>query len=30
LCWSGWRVIRTADLWAVPEVRARVIAIVST
>jgi hypothetical protein len=30
LCWSGWRVIRTAGLWAVPEVRARVIAVVST
>jgi hypothetical protein len=30
LCWSGWRLIRTADLWAVPEVRARVIAVVAT
>jgi hypothetical protein len=30
LCWSGWRVIRTAGLWAVPEIRARVIAVVAT
>jgi hypothetical protein len=30
LCWSGWRLIRTADLWAVPEVRARVVAVVAT
>lgn len=30
LCWSGWRLIRTANLWAVPEVRARVVAVVAT
>jgi hypothetical protein len=30
LCWSCWRLIRTADLWAVPEVRARVISVVAT
>jgi hypothetical protein len=30
LCWSAWRLIRTANLWAVPEVRARVIAVVAT
>jgi hypothetical protein len=30
LCWSAWRVIRTAELWAIPEVRSRVIAVVST
>jgi hypothetical protein len=30
LCWSAWRVIRTADLWAVPEVRSRVISVVAT
>jgi hypothetical protein len=30
LCWSAWRVIRTANLWAVPEVRSRVISVVAT
>ena len=30
LCWSGWRLARTASLWAVPEVRARVITVVAT
>jgi hypothetical protein len=30
LCWSGWRLVRTANLWAVPEVRARVVAVVAT
>jgi hypothetical protein len=30
LCWSAWRVIRTANLWAVPDVRARVISVVAT
>ena len=30
LCWSTWRIIRTADLWSVPEVRSRVIAVVAT
>jgi hypothetical protein len=30
LCWSCWRLIRTANLWAVPEVRARVISVVAT
>jgi hypothetical protein len=30
LCWSGWRLVRTADQWAVPEIRARVIAVVAT
>lgn len=30
LCWSGWRLVRTASLWAVPEVRARVVAVVAT
>jgi hypothetical protein len=30
LCWSAWRIIRTENLWSVPEVRARVTAIVAT
>jgi hypothetical protein len=30
LGWSGWRLARTARLWAVPEVRSRVIAVVAT
>jgi hypothetical protein len=30
LCWSGWRLVRTANLWAIPEVRARVISVVAT
>jgi len=30
LAWSGWRVVRTAGLWAVPETRARVISVVAT
>jgi hypothetical protein len=30
LCWSGWRLVRTEALWAVPEVRARVIAVVAS
>jgi len=30
LCWSGWRLVRTSRSWAVPEVRSRVIAVVST
>jgi hypothetical protein len=30
LCWSGWRLVRTAGLWAVPETRARVISVVAT
>ena len=30
LCWSAWRLVRTANLWAVPEVRARVISVVAT
>ena len=30
LCWSGWRLVRTANLWAVPEVRSRVVAVVAT
>jgi hypothetical protein len=30
LCWSGWRLVRTESLWAVPEMRARVIAVVAS
>jgi hypothetical protein len=30
LCWSAWRVVRTSQLWLVPEVRARVVAVVAT
>jgi hypothetical protein len=30
LCWSCWRLVRTATLWAVPEARARVISVVAT
>jgi hypothetical protein len=30
LCWSGLRLVRTAQLWAVPEIRSRVIAVVAT
>ena len=30
LCWAGFRLVRTAGLWAVPEVRSRVVAIVAT
>ncbi|RYY48821.1 MAG: hypothetical protein EOO24_67290 [Comamonadaceae bacterium] len=30
LCWSAYRLVRTADLWAVPETRARVVAVVAT
>jgi len=30
LCWPASRLIRTANLWAVPEVRARVISVVAT
>lgn len=30
LCWSGWRLVRTARLWAVPDIRARVVAVVAT
>ncbi|HEY0903937.1 MAG TPA: hypothetical protein VGE14_08620 [Marmoricola sp.] len=30
LCWSAVRLLRTADQWAVPEVRSRVIAVVAT
>lgn len=30
LCWSAWRVVRTENLWAVPDVRARVISVVAT
>lgn len=30
LCWSIWRLVRTSNLWAVPEVRARVIAVVAS
>ena len=29
LCWAGVRLVRTAELWAVPEVRSRVIAVVA-
>jgi hypothetical protein len=30
LCWSGWRLVRTESRWAVPEVRARVVAVVAS
>lgn len=30
LCWSAYRLLRTAELWAVPETRARVVAVVAT
>lgn len=30
LCWSGWRLVRTAQLWGVPEIRSRVIAVVAS
>jgi hypothetical protein len=30
LCWSCWRLVRTENLWTVPEVRARVISVVAT
>jgi hypothetical protein len=30
LCWSGWRLTHTARLWAMPEVRSRVISVVAT
>jgi len=30
LCWSCVRLVRTADRWAVPELRARVVAVVAT
>lgn len=30
LCWSSWRLVRTEALWAVPAVRARVIAVVAS
>lgn len=30
LCWSGYRLLRTADAWATPTVRARVIATVAS
>jgi hypothetical protein len=30
LCWSGWRLVRIGQLWAVPEVRSRVIAVVAS
>jgi hypothetical protein len=30
LCWSAWRLVRTQSQWARPEVRGRVIAVVST
>jgi hypothetical protein len=30
LCWSGWRLVRTESLWAMPAVRARVIAVVAS
>jgi hypothetical protein len=30
LCWSAFRVVRTAALWTVPDVRARVVAVVAT
>ena len=30
LCWSAWRLVRTSRAWAAPEVRSRVIAVVST
>ena len=29
LCWSGYRLVRTGEDWARPEVRARVVAVVS-
>jgi hypothetical protein len=30
LCWSCWRLVRTGRLWAVPEIRSRVISVVAT
>lgn len=30
LCWSAYRLARTAERWSIPETRARVIAVVST
>jgi hypothetical protein len=30
LCWSAFRLVRTATLWTVPDVRARVVAVVAT
>lgn len=30
LCWSGLRLVRTADLWSTPDVRARIVAVVAT
>lgn len=30
LCWTTFRLMRTAELWAIPEVRSRVIAVVAT
>jgi hypothetical protein len=30
LCWSGVRLVRTAQLWSVPEIRSRVISVVAT
>jgi hypothetical protein len=30
LCWSAWRLVRTSQQWAVPEVRARVVAVVAS
>jgi hypothetical protein len=30
LCWSGIRLVRTAGLWALPDVRARIVAVVAT
>jgi hypothetical protein len=30
LCWSGLRLVRTAGLWATPDVRARIVAVVAT
>jgi hypothetical protein len=30
LSWSGLRLVRTASLWAAPEVRSRVVSIVAT
>lgn len=30
LCWSAYRLLQTAELWARPEIRARVVAVVAT
>lgn len=30
VCWSAFRLLQSADAWAVPEIRARVVAVVAT